>query len=163
MKPHQIRIVYGQGGKSFLSYGMIRFNDRLHSMGFTVNDDILWSDPHAIAEQLNKLDKDTKIILIGYSLGGNALTWVQSPEWGLERDIDLLIAYDPTWLSKLNPITERVKKTICYSAIGLNPAGHGVITGHNVETVKIFADHILVDYAEVLHKRTIEEIKKVVD
>ena len=158
-KKHRIYLIYGQGGDGPLSYGFHEFKNRLSKLGYEVFDNVLWNNPQTIAANINLLPHDYKAVLLGYSLGANACTWIANPYYGIKRNIDLIVGYDPSWLSPLSPIGKNVKKTLCYNAIGLDPAGHAIYTGHNVEVISHVEDHLGVDYDETFHQRTLQELK----
>src|SRR4029078_1882302 len=78
--------------------------------------------------------------------------------------IDLMVLYDPSPPWGMQVIGPNVKRALCYCNVtpvffGL---GGGVLRGRdtNVETVKIFEQHMLVQVDETLHQRTIEEVRK---
>ena len=92
-------------------------------------------------------------IVIGYSGGGSRATWLKFP-------IELMILYDPSPSWQMEPIGTNVKKVICYQntspmMLGL---GGGVAIGPQVETIMVSEQHLLIQYDQSLHNRTLHAI-----
>ena len=122
-----------------------------------------WTAQGDVARRIAALDPSDKVVLIGYSGGGFAITQVAEELDGKEpRRIDLLIAYDPSPTWSMKTLGKNVAKAICYCnsrplMLGL---GGAQLQGQSVETVPISEQHLAVQFDESLHKRTIAEIEK---
>jgi hypothetical protein len=161
---HRVHILYGQGG--FLtSMGMNTFGRSLDAKRFDVRF-WNWSDHRQVAQTISVgvTSKDSKIAIMGYSLGANACAWIANDITN-KKHIDLLVAYDPTVngppLSQY-PIGSNVKRAICYRQMGyiatslMFGRGHLYSTpgGPKIEEVQVYADHLYVPYISALHERT---------
>ena len=67
------------------------------------------------------------------------------------------MAYDPSPRWQMEPLKGNVTKAVCYHnnwplMFGL---GGGQLTGPNVETVEVSEQHLLVQYDNTLHGRTL--------
>ena len=115
-----------------------------------------------MAADIALLPKDDIVVVIGYSGGGAKATWLANlPS---KPQIDLMVLYDPSPPWGMQVIGPNVKRALCYCNVtpvffGL---GGGVLRGRDtqVETVKIYEQHMLVQVDQTLHQRTIEEVKK---
>jgi len=154
------------------SAGMKQLNGMLEDVGTVTTH--LW---HTYSDiYLNILDhQKDKIVIIGYSGGGAHATWIANGYREVWRDggirtmrttkprIDLMILYDPSPQSGMMDLKgTNVKRCICYhneSPMMLGIGG-GKATGPMVEVVPIRIQHLLVQYSQELHNRTVEEIKK---
>ena len=122
-----------------------------------------WSAQREVTRQIANLDPGDKVVLIGYSGGGFAITQVAEELNGKgPHKIDLLIAYDPSPAWSMASLGKNVAKAICYCnsrplMLGL---GGAQLQGQSVETVPISEQHLAVQFDESLHKRTIAEIEK---
>lgn len=158
MKPANIFVVMGQGGQLW-SRGIMSLHARLAAHYPDLDVELWrWLDHREIVSRITE-DRETKRnVLIGYSLGANAITWVAADLNALGAKVDLLVGYDPTVHSILSPIGSNVKKAVCY--VQTNPLqifGKARWTG-NVEIVETRNLHILVQSDENLHRRTFQEI-----
>ena len=146
-----VQVIYGQGGKGLLSSGFIRLARRIRSLGYDVDDSILWSHPFNIAERIRARKEPTCIF--GYSMGGNSATWVAE----YQVPIPLIVSYDasvgigPVKAKPPSVIAPNVKRTIAFQGVGPRIAGGAVITGHNVETIETRMPHLAVCSDERLH------------
>jgi len=122
-----------------------------------------WTAQHEVSRQIANLDPGDKVVLIGYSGGGFAITQVAEELNGREtRKIDLLIAYDPSPAWSMASLGKNVAKAICYCnsrplMLGL---GGAQLRGQSVETVPISEQHLAVQFDGSLHRRTIAEVEK---
>ena len=121
-----------------------------------------WPSYKKVAADIAQLPKDDIVVVIGYSGGGAKATWLANlPS---KPQIDLMVLYDPSPPWGMQVIGPNVKRALCYCNVtpvffGL---GGGVLRGRDtqVETVKIYEQHVLVQVNQTLHQRTIEEVKK---
>jgi pimeloyl-ACP methyl ester carboxylesterase len=122
-----------------------------------------WSAQRAVTERIASLDPNDKVVLIGYSGGGFAITHIAEDLNGNPpHKIDLLIAYDPSPTWSMKSIGKNVARAICYcndSPLFLGMGGAKLI-GATVEIVNISEPHPVVQFDEGLHKRTIAEVEK---
>lgn len=155
-------VMYGQGGV-LTSPGMYALGARIKAAG---NNVAYFSArrPDLVEQAIRSFKEKAKVAIIGYSLGANYATWVADAVY--PRAIDLVVAYDPTVNAPIKSLRENVKRAICYRQTGyvLTSAlfGRGVLVGPQVEIVNTANDHLLVQFDEALHRRTlaaIEEIK----
>lgn len=153
--------MYGQGGY-MTSIGMSRLATRLAKMfPLSVVTTHTWKDPYAIVADARRQPQSVPIILIGYSLGANCVTWVN--QRAPELPIELAVAYDPSVLSIVVNPTSRVKRLLLYHNVDNEPEGHAVFRGPQVETTTINLWHLAVCFNEVLHQKTIAAVKKVLN
>lgn len=120
----------------------------------------VWSDWQKVAKEITQTKLPTKVILVGFSGGGSRSTYIQNNV--AMAPIDLIIGYDPSPVWQCLPIRMNVKRAICYHnnmplMFGL---GGGKFVGPQVETVEFSQQHMLVQFNESLHQRTLREIAK---
>jgi len=121
-----------------------------------------WPSYKKVAADIALLPKDDIVIVIGYSGGGAKATWLANlPS---KPQIDLMVLYDPSPPWGMQVIGPNVKRALCYCNVTPVFFGlwGGVLRGRDtqVETVKIYEQHMLVQVDQTLHQRTIEEVKK---
>ncbi len=154
----RIYVIYGQGGV-ITSMGMRSLASRLAQMpGLTVSTHS-WKYPNAIVDDIRRLPADEPVIIIGYSLGANATTWISRAI--PRRAIALAVAYDPSIYSYVIPVGPNVKRMLVYHNNGSSRLGHARITGPQVETTEINEGHMSVDDDERLHAKTIAAVRAV--
>lgn len=166
----KVYVMYGLGDRAF-SAGMedsLAVNLR-KLRNVECPPTVSWTEWRSIVEDIAKQPLDTKIAIIGHSMGGNACTWIQN---AARRSIDLLVAYDPTVWSSMLPLEPRVKNAILYHDNNFNPltnsVGHANLTTvsgwHGKLSVYQTEDaHVLVDDDMTLHARTINAVKSLVN
>ena len=152
-----VEMLYGLGGAS-TSPGITQLAQQLKAIpGVHVRgpyDESAWQE--ALAD--TKTWTVEKIVLIGYSMGANNITYIAQ---GLKH-VDLLCAIQPTLYEAAAPITSVVKKAIeFYNPNVLETGGLGSrkLEGH-VEYVVNQDSHPYADNDPVVHTRIIQEIHK---
>ncbi len=156
-KADRAYVIYGQGG-AVTSMGMRSLASRLATIpGLTVTTH-KWKYPNVVVNDIRRQRATERIILIGYSLGANATTWISSAV--RPRTIDLAVAYDPSVYSYLRSVGTNVRRFILYHNNGRSRFGHAYIEGKQVETIEINEGHLSVDFDQRLHARTIEAVKR---
>lgn len=157
----RIFVLYGQYG-ILTSYGMYLLAQRLRQFGTVTTH--AWSDSSII--NIASASKAI-LVLVGYSLGGNATAWAAQH---IDRPVDLIIAYDPSRFSPLvrlqsgeytQAVSGNVKRAICYYNPNVWMFGGSRLTGSKVETMKIDMPHLSVCYSEDLHSRTIKAVQEI--
>ena len=144
-----------------VSPGMHILGLRLRSLGEVSSHN--WSAREEVTQRIAALSPNDKVVLIGYSGGGFAITEVaEALDRNPPRKVDLLIAYDPSPTWSVKSIGNNVAKAICYCNdlplfLGM---GGAQLKGSNVETVVITEPHPVVQFDERLHRRTISEVEK---
>ena len=113
-----------------------------------------WPSYKQVAADIARLPKDDIVIVLGYSGGGAKATWLANMP--SKPHIDLMIMYEPSPSWGMMPIGPNVKRAICYCNV--TPAffglGGGMLRGRdntNVEIVKIYEQHMLVQVNQTLH------------
>lgn len=119
----------------------------------------LWSSWPSVMEDIRKQPAGDKSIIVGFSGGGSRATWIAHRP-GLS--VDLIIGYDPSPKWQIEPFGHNVKKAICYYnrmplMLGL---GGGRFSGPQVETVEVAKQHLLVQFDQSLHARTLKAISE---
>lgn len=152
-----IYVIYGQGG-IITSFGMKLLANRIQKQWptavVTTHD---WYDPRLLAADIVKSNL-TKTILIGYSLGANCVTWIGQDYLG---PIDLAVCYDPSRLSIVTQPGPNIKRLLLYHNTDIEPEGHAIFTGQQVERTEISMPHLAICYSSALHDKTMEAIGKV--
>ena len=144
-----------------VSPGILMLAHRLDAFGDVTRHN--WTAQREVTQRIVQLDPNDKVVLIGYSGGGFAITQIADElNSNPPRKIDLLIAYDPSPTWSMASLGNNVAKAICYCntsplMLGL---GGAQLRGQSVETVPISEQHLAVQFDESLHKRTIAEIEK---
>ena len=144
-----------------VSPGILMLAHRLDAFGDVTRHN--WTAQREVTHRIAQLDPNDKVVLIGYSGGGFAITQIADElNSNPPRKIDLLIAYDPSPTWSMASLGKNVAKAICYCntsplMLGL---GGAQLRGQSVETVPISEQHLAVQFDESLHKRTIAEIEK---
>lgn len=157
----EVDILAGQGGWP-LSYGMYSFGETLPKDRFHTNY-WLWNQHREVARAIRKSGRRRRAC-IGFSLGGNALSWIANDDAGQGGFpmIDLLVAYDPSVNALLEPIGNNVKRCIVHRQMGyfFTSALYGRATftssqgGPPIEENRFTADHLYVPYMQSLHAKT---------
>jgi hypothetical protein len=156
----RVYVIYGQGG-ALTSSGMTQLAARLSEIrGLTVSSHDWFKGPNTIVNSIRQLPPDEPVILIGYSLGANATTWISNAL--PNREIALAIAYDPSIHSKVLPADGNVRRMLLYHNNSLSLWGHARIPGPQVETIEINQGHLSVDSNQQLHARTLEAVLDVI-
>ena len=161
----RVFIFYGQGGW-IVSGGMYNLGLRLRGLGYSVS----FHGAQEYAKVANAIDNtpdDIPCAGLGFSLGGNALAWMAQRVLRKTRKINLLVAYDPTKngppLSEFE-LDDHVLRAISYKQVGWFftsfAFGRGVLVGPQVEVVETRNEHLLVQYDESLHRRTIAALDR---
>jgi pimeloyl-ACP methyl ester carboxylesterase len=144
-----------------VSPGILRLAQRLDAFGEVST--YSWTAQGEVTQRIAALDPSDKVVLIGYSGGGFAITEIaEQLNANAPHKVDLLIAYDPSPAWSMKSLGKNVAKAICYCnsrplMLGL---GGAQLRGQSVETVPISEQHLAVQFDESLHKRTIAEIEK---
>jgi len=164
VEKHVYLLLGGLQGKDgwVTSAGMYRLRSSLAELPDVTVTTYDWPSYKKVAADIALLPKDDIVVVIGYSGGGAKATWLANlPS---KPRIDLMVLYDPSPPWGMQVIGPNVKRALCYCNVtpvffGL---GGGVLRGRDtqVETVKIYEQHVLVQLDQTLHQRTIEEVKK---
>ena len=126
-----------------------------------------WGNWYEAAKSIaiSKLPKD-KLVVIGYSGGGSRATDVAN-SFMRALQIDLMVLYDPSPKWQMNPIGDNVKNAICYyNTNPMMPSPYGMLGGGrltgtaHIETIPIAQQHLLVQFNQSLHERTVAAMKQ---
>lgn len=152
-------VLYGQGGKT-MSYGIEALAKSLEEMDPRMRVSThVWEDYKDVAKDVRKLPSDTPVVIIGYSLGANATTWISdavSP-----RNIDLIVAYDPSVRAEVKPAGSNVRRLLLYHNNSAEPFGHARIRGPQVETTETRNSHFTLGNSSWLHGKTRAAVSQV--
>jgi hypothetical protein len=159
-KDVQVYMMYGQGGlvtsRGFLSLSrQIRRLDRSRIHIELLN----WRWHANLVRKIQRDPRSKSIIIIGYSLGANATTWVSNQL--LWRRFDLMVAYDPSIYAPTRPALLNVSRMLVYHNNGPSVFGHAYIRGFNVETTEISMPHLEVENNQPLHNLTLDAVNRV--
>lgn len=156
----RVFVIYGQGG-ILTSFGMSLLAGRIAkaSPKAVVTTHGWKTSIVEIVPAIKALPADEPVILIGYSLGANAVDWISAAL--PRRWIELSVAYDPSVLSIVTQPGANVKRLLLYHNTDIEPEGHAVYVGSQVETTRISMPHLAIDYSEALHQKTLAAIAKV--
>ena len=145
-----------------VSPGILLLAHRLSTFGDVSTHN--WSSQSDVVQRIASLDPNDKVVLIGYSGGGFAITRVAEELNGNPgHRIDLLIAYDPSPTWSMRSLGRNVVRAICYCndlPLFLGMGGAKLTGANTVEVVNISEPHPVVQFDERLHKRTIAEVEK---
>jgi hypothetical protein len=152
-------VILGQGSY-ITSFCMASFAKRLRSidprMIVTTHN---WNKYGDVAREIMRASITQPVVVIGYSLGGNATTWITN---ALPlKFFELVVAYDPSVLTTTLPAGLNIKRLLLYHNNSLDPWGHARIRGLQVETVETYMSHLAVDCSKKLHDRTIRAVTDV--
>lgn len=154
-------VLYGQGGR-FMARGIIDLADSLEKMDPRLRVSVHeWKNHKDVVKDIGQLPADTPVVLIGYSLGANATTWISNDVPA--RVIELIVAYDPSELMKIESAGKNVRRVLLYHNSSLEPWGHGRIKGPQVETIETRNSHLAVASSKWLHKKTRAAVSRVLD
>jgi hypothetical protein len=161
--PPEVRayVLYGQGGSSW-SYGIDKLADSLRGMDPRLRVSTHeWERHRQVAADIRKLPADTPVVLIGYSLGANATTWISNAV--APRAIDLIVAYDPSVKARVERAASNVRRVLLYHNNSLEPYGHARIPGPQVETTETRNSHLTLGNSGWLHGKTRAAVAKVLE
>ena len=161
-KDVQVYMMYGQGGivtsRGFLSLSrQIRRLDR-NRIHIELMNWRWWAN---LPGKVNRDGRSKEIIIIGFSLGANATTWVSNQL--LWRRINLMVAYDPSIYAPTRPALLNVQRMLVYHNNGPSVFGHAYINGFNVETTEISMPHLQVENNQALHNQTLNAVSRVLN
>lgn len=155
-------MIYGiRGDWGWLfSLGFKGFCDELAQADYAVNASWTPQLIEPITYNIQNQPGDEPIILVGYSLGGNACAWVAQQlavravaNRTKPRKIKLVVAFDPTrqGVDLGNyPLGPHVERAICFYGVGNWPMswffGGGLLIGPQVEVIKTKTDHLFVQF-----------------
>jgi hypothetical protein len=146
-----VHVFYGQGG-IVTSGGMWLLANRIRALSPRLNVTTHnWYQPIKI---------NGPTILIGYSLGANAVTW-NAVSWN-SAPVALAVCYDPSVLSIVTQPTKSITRLLLYHNNDIEPEGHAVFVGPQVETTQISMFHLAVCYSEMLHQKTLAAVQKAI-
>lgn len=159
----KIWMIDGHGGL-ITSLGWRAYGRKLVGLGFDVSYGWWSRGVGDIARDINSHKVD-KVAILGYSLGGNCATWVANM---LQRDISLIVAYDPTVNAPLYPLGPNVKRALSYhqcsrfltSALFGGAVMESKPDGPKVEVTNVWSDHLLLQFNSKLHNKTTEALEK---
>jgi hypothetical protein len=96
--------------------------------------------------------------------GGSRATWLANWRNPL---IHLMVLYDPSPAGQMRPVGQNVLSAVCYHNTkprmwwpGIGTLGGGVLTGPRVKMVDFAQFHLLVQFNQSLHERTLAEVEK---
>jgi hypothetical protein len=152
-------VLYGQGGQ-VMAQGMEALAKSLQKIDPRLKVSThVWKDHNSVAKDIAKLAADTPVILIGYSLGANATTWISNAV--PSRTINLIVAYDPSVGSEVQPAGSNVRRLLLYHNTSFEPYGHARIRGPQVETTETRNSHFVIGNSAWLHAKTRAAVSKV--
>ena len=155
----KVCVIYGQGGV-FTSFGMYLLSQRIAGLyPAAVVSTYSWSDPALIATDISewRAHGTGHLVVIGYSLGANCVTWVPTYT---KTPIDLAVCYDPSVLSIVTNPGPTIKRLLLYHNTDWEPEGHAILIGPQVERTEISMPHLSVCYSEMLHLKTLAAIDR---
>jgi hypothetical protein len=148
-------VIFGQDGR-ITSLGMASLATRIEAMGVKTSTHV-WKYPDIIAQDIRGLPVSEPVAIIGYSLGANATTWISNK---VNRSINLIVAYDPSVWSMIEPAGSNVTRLLLYHNNAVtNIFGKARIPGPQVEMTEISMAHSAVDFSEPLHVKTLAAIQ----
>jgi len=156
----RVYVITGQGGKA-TSGGMVQLASRLARIPGLAVSTHGWKRPGIIVEDIkHNVPPGVPVILVGYSLGANATTWISNAIGN--REVALAVAYDPSIYSYIQPARGNVRRMLLYHNNGRSMLGHARIPGEHVETLEVRMGHLSVDWSQKLHTKTINAIMQVI-
>jgi hypothetical protein len=163
-----IIVLSGQGGW-VTSPGIATLADELRSYGEV--EKYFWDSPQALASAATHLRRSHRLVVVGYSLGGNQLGWMNKyfDEAGIKSqlEVDLGVAIDPSWLSPLCyrdqhgdyiQYAPRFRRLVCFWNKGAWWHGGSRYKGENVETVQVSGAHLMLQFDKDIRNRVISEV-----
>jgi hypothetical protein len=161
--PSSVRayVLYGQGGR-FWARGILDLAESLEKMDRRLHVSVHeWKNHKDVVKDIAQLPDDTPVVLIGYSAGANATTWISNNARG--RKIDLIVAYDPSERMDLESAGKNVVRVLLYHNNSIEPWGHGRIRGPQVETIETRNSHLSVGSSKWLHRKTRAAVSRVLE
>jgi hypothetical protein len=159
--PSNVRtyVLYGQGGP-MMSYGIEALAESLQKMDSRLQVSTHeWKNHRDVVKDIGKLPADMPVIIIGYSLGANATTWISNAV--PSRTINLIVAYDPSVRGEVEPAGSNVRRLLLYHNNGFEPFGHARIRGPQVETTETKNSHFTIGNSAWLHAKTRAAVSQV--
>lgn len=160
-EPLRIYVLYGQGSivtspSMDLLVKKIRKLDPQYTV--TIHN---WKNYEDVVNSIRKLPVDKKVVIMGYSLGANTVTWI--PNMIPDRDIELAVAYDslissfvdPSILSFTYSVSPNIKRFMLYDTFG-----EAYFTSQQIGTTEIRMLHPTDELSKKLHIISLEAIKK---
>lgn len=151
-------VLTGQGGRA-TSMGIVALANSLAQDRRLKVSLHVWHHYNDVVRDIAAQPIGTPIVIIGYSLGANATTWISNAV--PFRHIDLIVAYDPSVLSVVSPAGLNVRRLLLYHNTSIGPYGHARIPGLQVETTETRMSHLQVDFSQKLHAITRAAVRRV--
>ena len=139
------------------SSGMLGLSHQVDKLPNTTVKSLSWSNYKSIIPEINQLTD--KVVIIGYSGGGSRATWLANET---HKQIDLLVAYDPSPKWQIKHLPNTVLKAVCYynKSPWMFGLGGGKLTGPQVTTYALGEQHLGIQFNQDLHDITIAKIKE---
>lgn len=153
----KVCVIYGQGGV-VTSFGMYLLSQRIQGLYPQASvTTYSWDNPAAIATDISqwRASATGPVIVIGYSLGANCVTWIPTYT---RTPIALAVCYDPSVLSIVTNPSATIERLLLYHNSDWEPEGHAILVGPQVETTQISMPHLSICYSETLHQLTLAAI-----
>lgn len=124
-----------------------------------------WANVVAHVNSRAKLDINR--LAVTYSMGANAITWILGGVQGYSGvtvPFDWVCFIDPTTLSVLTPLNDKLKKALHFHNTSVDPVGHAYLTSgkgfnyHNLEIVEVSMLHLMLDNDVNIQKRIMSEL-----
>lgn len=152
-------VLYGQGAAK-TSIGMVLLAGQLRKLDPRLSvTQHNWKDYGTVVADIRRLPAQTPVVVVGYSLGANATTWISNAV--PFRAIKLVVAYDPSIWSLVLPAGPNIERALLYHNNGPDPWGHARIFGLQVETTETLMPHLAVDFSNKLHSKTLDAVRRV--
>lgn len=140
------------------------------SVSFESGEFVSWQDEDKVFEEVMRRPSDQPVILVGHSLGGDAVVnlanRLNSPEAGF-RNVDLLVTLDSIGFDN-DIIPANVQKNLNYildRSFIFNDAPNVARDFRSTEVINILRPegHTKIDESSEVHREVYEEIKQILD
>lgn len=158
----------GQGGW-LTSYGVGTLGQKAEQLGRGPCTVLDWNEQQAAYDSVlafaRQVGDGSRLVLYGYSLGANAVTFVAEALAKKGIAVDLLVAMDPTIWSAIRPLTKNVRQAVCYRNLNfLNVVGLAGLAAQDpsiLTTYKIADFHLFADINGTYQKQILDRIAAV--
>lgn len=172
MRRTDLYFLDGQGGDA-TSPGIVAMAKQFETRARVtlIHDFRRWNDMVADVNARAKLDLLRGAV--GYSMGGNALTWILEgvdasgghyP--GIKVPFDWCCFLDPTHLSLLTPLGPHCRRALHFHNSSIEPYGHGIVTAgpgfdrRDLEVVETQMSHLALDVDPGIQGRIMTELNE---
>lgn len=142
------------------SAGMYGLAKQLRALPGVSVDIWPWAQWISAGDKIQRV-RPQRLAIIGYSGGGSRATYLAN--YLRPLTVDLLVLYDPSPAWQMQPVGSNVRQAICYEndwPLMFGLGGGKLIARTNSKTYHVAEQHLLVQFDQTLHIRTVAAVRR---